>query len=67
MITNADIEQAFLQENLKVNEGINKVQFEFYKKDIERSMKMFAEIAKNTVIRPKADDSNRNPFSGKGG
>ena len=47
MIGNYDIEVAFLQANLQLNEQINKAQQQFYKTEIDRQQEMIKMRSKN--------------------
>ena len=47
MIGNYDIEVAFLQANLQLNEQINKAQQQFYKTEIDRQQEMMKMRSKN--------------------
>ena len=59
MIGNYDIEVAFLQANLKLNEQINKAQQQFYKTEIDRHQEMMKMRSKNMN---KTNVENGNPL-----
>lgn len=57
MVTNQDIERAFIEADMKLNNRINQAQFEFYKPELIQNMKLMEMVMKNTLSR-----NNNNPL-----
>lgn len=57
MVTNQDIERAFVIADMKLNNTINRAQFEFYKPELIQNMKLMERVMKNTLNR-----NNNNPL-----
>ena len=49
MVTNQDIERAFLLANMELNNKINRAQFEFYKPELIQNMKLMEKVMRNTL------------------
>lgn len=57
MVTNQDIERAFVIADAKLNNTINRAQFEFYKPELIANMKLMEKVMRNTLTR-----KNNNPL-----
>lgn len=51
MVTNQDIERAFVIADMKLNNTINRAQFEFYKPELIQNMKLMERAMKNTLVK----------------
>ena len=51
MITNQQIERAFAEAVMRLNNQINRAQLEFYKPEIIMNMKLMEKVMKKTLIR----------------
>lgn len=51
MITNQQIERAFAEADMRLNNQINRAQLEFYKPEIIMNMKLMEKVMKKTLIR----------------
>ena len=51
MVTNQDIERAFVIADMKLNNTINRAQFEFYKPELIQNMKLMERAMKKTLAK----------------
>ena len=66
MIGNYDIEVAFLQANVRLNEQINKAQQQFYKTEIDRQQAIMKAQMKRKPMADTLTAENGNPLSSIG-
>lgn len=58
MVTNQQIERAFAEADMRLNNTINRAQFDFYKPELIQNMKLMERVMKNTLNR----NNNNNPL-----
>ena len=63
MIGNYDIEVAFLQANLRLNQSINEAQHQFYKAEIDRQQAIMKAQMKRKPTADTLTAQNGNPLS----
>ena len=63
MIGNYDIEVAFLQANLRLNQSINEAQNQFYKTEIDRQQAIMKAQMKRKPTADTLTAQNGNPLS----
>ena len=63
MIGNYDIEVAFLQANLRLNQSINEAQHQFYKTEIDRQQAIMKAQMKRKPTADTLTAQNGNPLS----
>ena len=51
MVTNQQIERAFAEADMRLNNTINRAQFEFYKPEIVMNMKLMEKVMRRTLTQ----------------